>query len=479
MCLPFRDPPRRYAEGGFHPASPCVGVVSPSETPWGATMAVRSGTATIHVRRLLTCGYLATVGGAVGCSQNLRLPPAPHAGEIPALERRAAQEPGELRSAVRLGAAYWAAGRLEEAEPVLEGARSLDPSHPAPLFYLGVTYEDLGRFGEARTSYEAYLERGASASLRTAVQDRLILLSRRELEASVQAALAGEGELAGRPGRADVVGLFPFLHSGGDPALRPLGRALAEMLATDLSLTDRLTVVERLRIQLLVDEIALGEESLVDSASAARAGHLLGAGRIVQGRLEGGEEALLVEALVVAVDGDPSAGPSVVSEEDALRQLFELQKRMALDLYAALGVQLTPAERERVSRRATEHLQALLAFGAGLEAGDGGRFAEAADHFARALALDPGFAEAGQFAAEARAMDAARRTSTRRLALQDDGDLLTEMGPDDWDRFQLSLTELWPYIPGPPDRDPVSESTGTEGFGPPLPGTIEFIFRRP
>lgn len=436
------------------------------------------GTAAV-MRRFLICGFLATTGAVVGCAQTLRLPPAPHLSEIPALERRAAEDPQDLRTAVRLGAAYWAAGRFQDAEPVLEGARSLDPSHPAPLFYLGVTYEDMGRFGEARNMYEAYLEQATSDPLQTAVRDRLLLLSRRELEASVRSALAGEAELAMRPGRPDVVGLFPFLHTGGDPALRPLGRALAEMLATDLSLTDRLTVVERLRIQLLVDEIALGQEGLVDSTTAARAGHILGAGRIVQGRLEGAEESLLVEAMVVAVADDPSGGPSLLSERDALRQLFELQKRMALDLYEALGVQLTPAERERVNQRATEHLQALLAFGAGLEAGDGGRFAEAAGHFARALALDPGFSEAARLAAEARSMDTADRTSTRRLARVDDGDLMSEMGPEDWDRLQLSLMELWPYLPVPSDRDPVSESTGTEGLGPPLPGTIEFIFRRP
>jgi tetratricopeptide (TPR) repeat protein len=430
------------------------------------------------VRRLLTCGLLATVLGVAGCSQNLRLPPAPPSSEIPDLERRTSGAPDDVRASVRLGAAYWAAGRLPEAEAELLRARHLAPQHPAPAFYLGTTYEDQERFTEAREMFEAYLERGASPRLQAAVRDRLRLLARRELEASVRAALAAEAELASIPPRDNTLGLFPFLYSGGDPALRPLGRAVAELLATDLALTDRLTVVERLRVQLLLDEIALGEAGATDPTAAARAGQMLGAGRIVQGRLDGEEESLLLEAMVVPVGGEPSAIASL-SDRDALQRLFDLQKRLVMEIYASLGIQLTPAERERINQRPTEHVQALLAFGEGLEAGDGGRFSAAAAHFAAATALDPGFTEAASRAEEARAMDAASRTSTRGLARLDDGDLLTELGADDWDRLQASLREMWFYLPDPTVRDPVSESSGNEGFGMNNRGSIEFIFRRP
>jgi tetratricopeptide (TPR) repeat protein len=436
------------------------------------------GTAFGPLRRLLTCGLLATVLGVAGCSQSLRLPPAPPSSEIPDLQERTSGAPDDVRASVRLGAAYWAAGRLTEAEAELLRAWRLAPHHPAPAFYLGTTYEDQERFTEARDMFEAYLERGASPRLQAAVRDRLKLLARKELEASVRAALAGETALASTPPRANTVGLFPFLYSGADPALQPLGRAVAELLATDLALTDRLTVVERLRVQLLLDEIALGEAGATDSTAAARAGRMLGAGRIVQGRLDGEEESLLMEALVVPV-GQEAAAIASLSDRDALQRLFDLQKRLVMELYASLGIQLTPAERELINQRPTEHVQALLAFGEGLEAGDGGRFSAAAAHFAAAAALDPGFTEATLMAEEARAMDAASRTSTRGLALLDDGDLLTELGPEDWDRLQASLRDMWFYLPGPTGRDPVSESSGTEGFGLNNRAGIEFIFRRP
>ncbi|CAN5691084.1 hypothetical protein BH23GEM11_BH23GEM11_05200 [soil metagenome] len=431
------------------------------------------------VRLRLMCGVAATLVTLSGCAQAVRLPPAPPASEIPDLERGLSANPGNLQMTVRLGAAYWSAERLEEAEYTLLRARDLDPTHPAPAFFLGVTYEDQGRFSEARGAFEDYLAMGASEGLQAAVRDRLLLLGRRELEAAVRASVQAEAELADGPLDPATVGLFPFLYTGSDDNLEPLGRALAEMLANDLSQTDRLRMVERLRVQLLLDEIALGESGIVDASTRARAGHLLGAGRIVQGRVDGAEESLLIEALVVRLDADAGAEPSTVSDQGPLQLLFDLQKRMALDLYASLGVELTPAERDRIDQRPTENLRALLAFGRGLEAGDGGRFAAAVGHFAEAVQLDPGFDEAARKGEEARAMDFATRTSTRRLAQADEGDLMTDPSAEDWDRLQASLRDMRFYLPFGHHRDPVSEVSGTEGLGLGTQGSIEFIFRRP
>lgn len=431
------------------------------------------------VRALLMCGAAATWVGLAGCSHAVRLPPAPPAAEIPDLERRASGDAADLQVAVRLGAAYWSAERLEDAERTLLRARELGPSHPAPAFFLGVTYEDMGRYAEAREAYGRYLELGASESLQGAVRQRLVLLDRKELEASIRAAVAGEADLAGGALDPTAVGLLPFFYTGPEESLRPLGRALAGLLATDLSQTDRLTVIERERVQLLLDEIALGQSGAVDAATAARAGRLLGAGRIVQGRVDGDEDSLLLEALIVRLESAPGAGPSALSDRDPLRLLFDLQKRVALELYAALGVELTPAERERVNQRPTESIQALLAFGEGLEAGDGARFAVAAGHFAEAVRLDPGFDEAERRREEAVALDLASRTSTRGLALTDGEDLMTEPSPEDWDRLQVALRDLWFYLPAGHHRDPVAEITGTEGFGPNTLGSVQFIFRRP
>jgi len=108
----------------------------------------------------------------------------------------------------------------------------------------------------------------------------------------------------------------------------------------------------------LLDEVALGQSGLVDATTAARGGRLLGAGRVVRGQVSGSEARLRLEAAVVRVGA--AGQPGTVSQEDAGARLFEMEKALAFQIYEEMGVSLTQAERERVGRRYTENLQALL-----------------------------------------------------------------------------------------------------------------------
>lgn len=200
----------------------------------------------------------------------------------------------------------------------------------------------------------------------------------------------------------------------------------------------------------------LAEEDVVEPATAARGGHLLGAGNIVQGSILGDEEALRLEALVVAVGGEEAGTVSPVSDEDALSRLFAMQTRVALQIYRSLGVELTVAERERIEQQPTSNVEALLEFGLGLAAEDAGSFAAAADHFAAATALDGGFeaarsrASAAAEAAEAAAMST---QGVARAAVEEAAAVVAELD---------LLDELVPAFAG---RDAASEVLGREGLG--------------
>jgi hypothetical protein len=224
------------------------------------------------------------------------------------------------------------------------------------------------------------------------LEGRIQEMRRREFEVLVTQALASEASLEAEPSPTRVA-VFPFVFDGDDPALSPLGYAIGGMVATDLAQVDRLTLLERLHLEELMREIEMGEGDLVDPATAARSGRLLGAGRIVQGRLGGAESSLALEAAAVRVlAGNPQISP--VSEQDALERIFEMEKAVVLGLIDAMGITLTVAERERVLQRRTESLQALLAYGRGLEASSRGAYGEAQGHFEDAVEIDPSFEEA-------------------------------------------------------------------------------------
>jgi tetratricopeptide (TPR) repeat protein len=412
---------------------------------------------------------------AQGCAPLEPRDHAPTPAEIPALESQLARQPDLVPVLVRLGAAYRAAGQLAEASTVLERALGIDPAEAAGVLYLGLTYEELGRPTDAVRLYEAYVELGRSAELRRWVAGRIPALRRQELVLAARDAAAREAELGETAPRARHVAVFPFQYTGDDPRYRPLGRALAELLVTDLSQTDRLTVLERMQVQLLLDEMRLAETGLVDTETGARSGRLLGAEHVVQGRLGAIAEDLQLEAAVVRVAGADRVG-STVTERDAARRLFDSQKRLAVGLYRALGIELTPAERERVLRQATDNLDALIAFGLGLEALDGGDFPTAAAHFDRAARLDPGFAEARAALDRSVQASAAAEATPDRLAEAG----IVELAFVAPAGLALDLGELYALdalIPEPLVRDAVAEARGDDRFG--RRAVLDIILRRP
>jgi tetratricopeptide (TPR) repeat protein len=434
-------------------------------------------------RSFFTLALVVLVAGSSSACASAGGPRVPGPDQIPSLERSAAANPADVDVRVRLGAAYRAAGRLDDAQRVLEGAYAVDPTSSEVVSVLGLVYDDAGADSSAVAMYRKYLDENPRGSLRGEIERRLELVRRRALQASVTAALQRESELASTPPEPRTVGVFPFQYRGPDQRLRPLGRALAEMLTTDLAQSSRLRVLERLRVQLLVDEMALAGQGRVDPATAARSGRLLGAGRVVQGVLDGDESQLIMEAVVVPVgDSVPPAGQPV-SERDPAQRFFDMENQMALGLFQEMGIELTPAEREAVMHQPTQNLDALLAFGLGLEAQDGGRYQDAATFFQQAQRLDPGFTAAGaalqqtQSLIVAEGMDLGSLVGSELAAVP----AVTNAATNAYEQWQTRLTsfsDIEGLLPGILGRDPVPEILGHEGVE--TSGSfIEIIIRRP
>jgi hypothetical protein len=215
--------------------------------------------------------------------------------------------------------------------------------------------------------------------------------------------------------------------------------------------------------------MSLAANGRVDPATAARSGRLLGAGTLVQGRVEGTSGALALQALVVHVT-TPRAAGAPLDERDALSRIFEVEKRLALGIYDRMGIQLTVAERQRVTRQATTNVQALLALGFGLEAQDAGRYGEGASYFARAVQLDPNFEIAKAHLDQTRALQLAAATPASALAE-------LAVRPVEVSAPVDLFRAVQRMVPDPGTRDAAAEALGAEGVG--RHGTAVIVIRRP
>ncbi|MCU0624129.1 MAG: hypothetical protein MUF53_09730, partial [Gemmatimonadaceae bacterium] len=294
----------------------------------------------------------------------------------------------------------YTAQRFPEARAILDTARRSDPRDGVSALYAGLAAEAQEDWATAKSSYTAYLAVGRSKKAREQVRQRLAFVSRQELTAAAKAAVKGEAELGATAGDPTTVAVPPFRFTGADSTLQPLERGLADLLITDLAQAPRLTVVERDRMQALVDEIRLSQGNRVDESTAVRAGRMLRAGRIVQGGLtQVSAQALQMNAAVVDVSNAAAVGSA--STDDQLEQLFEAEKRLAYQVLQTLGIELTPEQRAAIEVRPTRSFAAFLAYSRGLAAEDGGDFSAAALLYREASRLDPGFRQAGQRATQA------------------------------------------------------------------------------
>jgi tetratricopeptide (TPR) repeat protein len=389
-----------------------------------------------------------------GCAPAVAGPAGPAARDVPRLEARLARDTVDVAAMVSLAAAYRGAGRLDEALGLLERAVARRPNEPGALFMLGLTYEDIGRRADAAAVYDRAARVSRSPRIRAQARGRARVVQREEWIQQARDAVAQEAGIADTPPQPRTVAVLPFHFEGQDADLRPLGRALAELVVTDLAQIERLRVLERMQVQMLIQEARLADQGLVDPATAVRGGRLLGAERIVQGTLAERADALELRAAVVEVAAGRRVAP--VEEQDAAGRLFDMQKRLVLGLVRGMGIELTPAELARIDRRPTRNLQALLAFGVGLESEDVGAWALAAEHFRRAASLDPGFAAAGTRAEAAAAAALAERTETRELT----GQALAEFGA-----AAAAFAVVEELVPTAGGRTAASEALGQDFIG--------------
>lgn len=331
------------------------------------------------------------------------------------LEAARAANPSSVAALRALGIAYYKNKRYADARSVLDAARKLDPKDGVSALYAGLACEALEDYTGAKDAYNSYLQVGKTRSVRNDIRARLVSLSRAELHAAAKSAIANEARIAQQAGDPRTVAVLPMTFSGTDQTLAPLSRGMSDLLISDLARSPELQLLERDRIQAMVDEIALSQSGRTDAATSLRAGKLVRASRVVQGAItQTGARNLTVNAAVVSVATSQQQGRDVQSS-DVLDQIFTIEKNIALGLFNELGVRLSAADRAAIEQRPTRSLQAFLAYSNGLVAEDEGRFGDAARFYEQARSIDPGFGAALQKAQSARSAQQGQQVTAAKV----------------------------------------------------------------
>ena len=228
------------------------------------------------------------------------------------------------------------------------------------------------------------------------VRGHLTLLDREAARRFVQRVAAAEKSGPALPTDRLHVAVLPFSSrapGGATAGAAAFNRAVAAMIVVDLAKVPSLTLLERDKVELLAQELKLGDSALVDPATAARPGRLLGAGTVVAGAVYNepgsagpGSGRYRLNAAVSDVARSRLVGQNEAEGKQA--EFFVLQKRIVHGILDTLDIRDRPASVDTIHTRSWE---AYARFARGLQLLADNRFTEARAAFLGALEIDPAF----------------------------------------------------------------------------------------
>lgn len=191
---------------------------------------------------------------------------------------------------IRQGLDAFRDARYDAAEALLLRAQASAPAEPVIAYYLGLIALRKDDQPRALALLQQYARDDPQGAAEREVPRTLTLLASSQLQQEVAAAVAREREVATLPPEPGSIAVQAFVARPGNAADREayaaMAKGLAAMIIADLSKVPGLKVLEREKVQLLLDEMKLGDSGLADPRSAARSGRLLRAEKVIVGNFE-------------------------------------------------------------------------------------------------------------------------------------------------------------------------------------------------
>ncbi|MBP6673272.1 MAG: tetratricopeptide repeat protein [Bacteroidetes bacterium] len=297
--------------------------------------------------------------------------------------------------------AHYNKKQYDETVQLLLQVLKMDDEDDQAAYYLAASYEAKQDFNKAIQYYRIYNELTFFGEYKEVVEARIKLLYRQQMELEAQRALQMEQQLDVAKIPSNTIAILYFENKGKKTELDPLQKGLSEMLVTDLSKVKSLKVLERIRLQELVQEMNLSEMDIVDQKTAPRLGKLLGANRLVKGsffELTGDKiniDAFVAKSRTGEIDATTNISGSV-------QDFFRMEKDLVFKIIDQMKIKLTDEEREAILEIPTENFFAFLQYSRGLDYEDRGLYTQAFEAYSQAAATDPNFSQAKTSASAAK-----------------------------------------------------------------------------
>jgi TolB-like protein len=191
---------------------------------------------------------------------------------------------------------------------------------------------------------------------------------------------------------AKRIAIIYFDNTSGEASLDKLRKGLAGMLISDLSNVNMIDIVERDRIEDILNEQELNNTSAFDQSSASEIGKLLGAEIILTGAYFEMFDSFRIDARFIDVaTGEILKAEGVDGESN---EFFRLEKQLMWKIINNLDISLTDVEKKTINEiESKQHISYddALAFSRALDQKDAGNVEEAIEILERIIEDNPEF----------------------------------------------------------------------------------------
>ena len=195
-------------------------------------------------------------------------------------------------------------------------------------------------------------------------------------------------------GSGHTVTVLYFDNNSGLPEFETLGKGLADMLITDLTRHSGLQVVEREKLEELIEELKLQKTDFFDQKTSLQLGKGVGADYAVTGAVYAIDVNMRIDLRVIDIDtGQVLLADKVTGRTD---NFFDLQMGLTESVIKGLGDKLSRKARKKILDAAKDNIvtkvRSLINYANGLDLADQGDYDGASKIMAAVVKEEPRFA---------------------------------------------------------------------------------------
>ena len=302
-----------------------------------------------------------------------------------------AQDFKDWKLQIRLGYSYLKTGAYDKSINAFNQATSYSAyAEPWATFYKGLAYLNKGERAKAIEAWEKFQDKNRLSLEREVgkeIKVQKTLLAIEESEKLAKQAIQNEEKLRHHPPESNSLAILEYRDLTQERRFQAVNKALCVMIIADLSKIKSLKLVERIKLQALIQEMKLGQSGLVDKNTAPRFGRLAGVEKLVIGT--SGVESIQVANSLASTSEKKVLGSFSLKRPE--KEFFHLEKEVVSNILNLLKVRLSPDQEKEIRPYHTQNVKAFLHYGQGLIYFDERDFGNARKYFEMAVQQDPNF----------------------------------------------------------------------------------------